>query len=125
MSRVTPTDVKEIKPTDIDDTIVQVWIDAASSIVDIVAASCPDITDDVLAQIELYLTAHLLETVQPTAASNVQSQTVAASSLKFTYGNSGGMKGVESSAYGVTANMLSGGCLATVNQKPAFFCAVG
>ena len=70
-TRVSPADVKEIKETDLADNVVQVWINAANAIVT-AAIGCIGDDEDLLTQIELFLSAHFIELLEPGSGSRIK-----------------------------------------------------
>ena len=116
MSRVTPEEVRVIIETTLTDPVIQVWIDAASNIVDCHAecmGSCVD-----LAQVELYLSAHFVGMLDPSVKGFITEEGPAG--FKTKYSNPVEMKNIiDNTTYGTTANMLSNGCLASVSDKLA------
>ena len=113
-NRATDADVRAIRPsTAIAD--YDPYITAANIMVNEVAVSCGSGYDSArLAQIEIYLTAHLVGLADPL----VSEEKFENASKKFEKGSQGGT-GIMSTQYGQTANMLSGGCLARLDMQPA------
>jgi len=122
MSRVTPTEVIALVATKLSDTIVQVWINAANTIVtenqDCISASK-------LTQVELYLSAHFVAMLDPSKRGAVTSEAIP--DFKTTYASSVAMSKelINSTVWGQTANMLSGGCLASVSKEAISFGSLG
>ena len=106
-ARATAADVKAIKPdtTFSDDVIDDSFIAAATLVVDRVAAACSDLSDDILKQIEIWYSAHLLSVHD---AVLVKEKFEGAEN---TYQRGSMGEGVMSTSYGQMANTLSGGCL--------------
>ena len=112
--RANDGDVRALKPSDtIDD--YQPFISAASVIVDDLAASCgQSFTDRKLKQIEIYLAAHMVSVSDP----NLRREKFENAENVFERGAASGV-GVLSTQFGQTANMLSGGCLASLDKEQA------
>lgn len=112
MPRVTTSEVKCVRDTDVD---VAPMIVAASLVVDDLATGCGEgFSDALLKSIELWLAAHFVGTIDPTMVSEKFEN------AENTYHvGSNSLKGIMSDKYGQTANMLSGGCLAQYDQQPA------
>lgn len=117
VARATPADVKCIKPTTLDDAVVQCFIDAATLVVDRVA-ECGSFTDPELKQIEIFYSAHLLSASDP----DLVEEKVEGFTNKFARGSNSGT-GVKSSQYGQMANTMSRGCLAELDKPVAFYVA--
>lgn len=122
-SRVTPTEVKAIVPkTQLTDTIIQVWIDAANTIVteneDCISASK-------LTQVELYLSAHFVAMLDPATRGFVTKEKLDV--FETTYANSVSMSTdlINATVYGQTANMVAGGCLSNIDKKAVSFASLG
>lgn len=116
-TRVTPTEVKAIVATTLDDPVVQVWIDAANSVVNENTA-CIGGDDALLTQVELYLSAHFIALVDPGLdRSRVSKEKT--EELETDYNVTKLMGNVNDTVYGTTANMLSKGCLTNANQAIA------
>lgn len=117
MSRVTPAEVKEIVTTNLDDTVVQVWIDGAHSIVN-ANAECIGSDEVLLTQVELYLSAHFVAMLSASTRGFVTKRKV--DTFETSYSNPVVLSNtIDQTPYGQTANMLSGGCLASVSDKKA------
>jgi hypothetical protein len=117
MSRVTPAEVTSIVATSLSDSVVQLWIDAASAIVD-THADCIGGTEALLTQVELYLSAHMVAMLSADTRGFISEEGPAGFTTK--YSNPVKMQGIiESTPFGMTANMLSNGCLANVSQQLA------
>lgn len=117
-NRVSDSEVQAIKPVSIDTTP---FITAANAVVDSLAAGCgSDLTDAVLTQVELYLSAHFAGTFEPAAVS----ESFEGWSKTFMVGGTG-LTGVMSDKYGQTANMLSGGCLQQLDKPKATGFSIG
>lgn len=114
-SRVTPEEVKAIITTTLTDPIIQIWIDAANSVVNDNAA-CIGGDDALLTQVELYLSAHFVGMLDPAIRGFVTKEKLDV--FETTYSNPVAMRElIDSTVYGQTANMLSKGCLANVADK--------
>lgn len=110
--RTNPTAVKDIRDTDVN---VKPMITAASLIVDDLNAKCgTSFSEAHLTQIEMWLAAHFVGTIDPVLIREKFEN----SDNTYQVG-SAALKGVLSDKYGQTANMLSGGCLAEFDQQPA------
>ena len=117
MARVTPEEVKAIVNTSLDDSVVQTWINAANAIVNS-KAECIGGDEDLLKQIELMLSAHFVGMLDPEIRGFVTKEKLDV--FETTYSNPVTMKNnIDNTPYGTTANMLSGGCLATTTEKVA------
>jgi len=123
MARVTPTEVKEIVTTSLDDAVVSIWIDAASAIVDDNAV-CINKDEAGLTQVELYLSAHFVAMLDPSTRGYVTKTKFDVMETDFSkpaeVANS-----IDNTTYGTTANMLSNGCLANADKASVSLCAVG
>ncbi len=120
MSRVTPTEVKAIVTTSLDDTSIQIWIDAANSIVN-ANEDCIGGDEALLTQIELQLSAHFvyLVSTQNTATSGHIIEE-GPDGFKTKYSSPQQFEqSIDSSNYGQVANMLSNGCLTGINDQRA------
>jgi len=117
MSRVTPTEVKAIVSTSLDDSVVQVWIDGANTIINS-KSECIGGDEAKLKQIELMLSAHFVGMLDPEIRGFVTKEKLDV--FETTYSNPVTLKNnIDNTTYGTTANMLSGGCLASINDKVA------
>lgn len=123
MSRVTPAEVKAIVETDLNDSIVQTWINGASSIVT-ANSTCMNDENSVLQQVELYLSAHFVAMLDPSTRGYITKDKL--DKFETTYSSPMALnKIIDNTPYGTTANMISGGCLATINNRKATFLALG
>ena len=125
MARTTVEEVKIILPTSttLTDTQIQSAIDAATCMVDQVAAGCgSDLSDSCLLQIETYLAAHFAAATENTLS--LVSEKDACTGGTATYGFSFG-EGVKGTPFGQMANTLSGGCLAEFDKQPANLFSIG
>ena len=125
LARVSVIEVKVILPTitTLTDPQIEAARDAASCMVDNVAASCgSDLNEATLKSVELYLSAHLCAVTE--SSLSIRSETDACSGSNATYGFVIG-EGVKGTPFGMTANMLSGGCLAEYDKRPANIYSLG
>lgn len=121
MSRVTPEEVKKLVDTDLDNCVIQVWIDSASCVVDSISDCVGD--NSKLTSIELYLSAHLVAMLDPETRGYVTKEKT--KDLETTYSDVSEVKNsIDNTIYGMTANMLSNGCLANTSDRATSFCAV-
>jgi len=97
--RTTAAEVKEIIPTNLTTTQVDPYITTASLIVDENIADC-GLSDEVLEQIEMWLTAHL---IAMTADRQTKSEKVGEAQVTY-YDNFG--KSLNSTSYGKVVAML-------------------
>ena len=115
MSRVTPEEVTDIVETDLVDTVVQVWIDGANTIVN-ANADCIGSDESVLTQVELYLSAHFVAMLDSETRGYITKDKI--DTFETSYSTPTGLDHImDNTAYGTTANMISGGCLANVNKS--------
>lgn len=120
MSRVTPEEVKAIIDTSLDDPVIQVWIDAANTIVN-ANADCIGGDEALLTQVELYLSAHFVGMLDPEIRGFITKEKLEV--FETTYSNPVSIKNnIDNTPYGTTANMLSNGCLANTSDKSAEVC---
>lgn len=114
-NRVTDAEVKAIKavsPSTLDTTP---WITAANTVVNTINTSCgTSYVEATLTQIELWLSAHFVGTINPQKVS----EKFEGYSQTFHVGSQT-LSGVMSDKYGQTANMLAGGCLAELDKPLA------
>ena len=123
MSRVTPTEVKEIVTTDLIDAVIQVWIDGANTIVT-ANADCIGGDEALLTQVELYLSAHFVAMLDPDTRGYVTKEKL--EEFETTYSAPSGLNNIiDNTTYGTTANMLSGGCLANTSKSVVKMFALG
>jgi hypothetical protein len=117
VNRVTDCEVKAIKDVDFD---TFPFITAANAVVNTINTVCgTSLTEAVLTQVELFLSAHFVGSMAPTAVS----ETFEGWSKTFMVGGTA-LTGVLSDNYGQTANMLSGGCLQLLDKQTAFGCSI-
>jgi hypothetical protein len=120
MSRVTPTEVKAIVTTALTDPVIQIWIDAANSIVN-ASAACIGSDEVLLTQVELQLSAHLvyLATIKISSTAGFITEE-GPDGFKTKYSNPVQFKNtIDNTIYGQAANFLSNGCLASLGDKIA------
>lgn len=123
MSRVTPDEVKEIVSTELTDSVVQVWIDGANTIVDD-NASCIGGDEALLTQVELFLSAHFVGMLDPQTRGFITKDSV--DGFETTYSNPVKLANIiDRTPYGTTANMLSGGCLTSTTKQAAKLFSLG
>lgn len=125
MARVTVAEVRVILPsaTQLTDAQIQAAIDAASCMVDQIAANCANhLTDECLKQVEKYLAAHFASVTENTLS--LSSETDACSGASATYGFKFG-EGVKGTPFGQMANSLSNGCLAELDKQPTNLFTIG
>ena len=116
MARVTATQVKQIIDTDLDDTIVDAFIAGATALIDSVLGTD---TSDILTQIELWLTAHMIASTRER-----QSKKEGAGGAYIEYTGITG-EGLKSTTYGQMALALdTSGELAALGGKQASIYAV-
>jgi hypothetical protein len=117
MSRVTPDDVKLIVATVLTDPVIQVWIDAANMVVDD-KADCINKNEEGLTAVELYLSAHLITLLDPKKNGEITKFKI--EGFETTYSSRGlSPELINRTPFGMTANMLSGGCLVSHTRPKA------
>lgn len=122
MSRVTPEEVKTIVDTDLTDPVIQIWIDAANSVVND-NSECIGGDEDRLEQVELYLSAHFIAMLDTSTRGFVTKEK--AEDLETSYSTPGNVKNmIDNTAWGTTANKLSNGCLANTSDRAVSFCSI-
>tara|TARA_R110002051_G_scaffold324424_2_gene421622 strand:+ start:21869 stop:22237 length:369 start_codon:yes stop_codon:yes gene_type:complete len=122
MSRVTPTEVKQIVSTALDDSIVQTWIDGANTIVTD-SSECIGGVETLLTKVELYLSAHFIAMLDPELRGFVTKEKLDV--FETSYSNDITMQNnIDNTPYGTTANMLSKGCLANTSDRAVSFCSL-
>ena len=122
MSRVTPEEVKEIITTDLGDPVVQVWIDVANSIVND-NADCIGSDETKLTMVELQLSAHFISMLDPAEGGIISSESI--DTFKTSYKTADIKEQINTTTYGMAANMISGGCLASTSNKAVKLFALG
>lgn len=124
--RTTIAKVRAILPatTGLTDSQIQAAIDAATCLVDQMAAtSCgEDLSDACLTQIETYLAAHFAAVTDNTLSLSSEKDPCCGGSA--TYGFKFG-EGIKGTPFGQTANTLSGGCLAEFDKSPVGIFSIG
>lgn len=114
MARVTPDEVKEIVDTSLSDPVIETWIDSANTIVNS-KADCIGGDESVLTQVELFLSAHFVALLNPQMSGQVKRTKIDVFETEFSQtGLSEEL--MNRTPYGVTANMLSGGCLISTTK---------
>lgn len=125
MARTTIAKVRAVLPTGttLTDPQIQAAIDAATLLVDELAASfCgSDLSAGMLGQIETYLSAHFAAVTENTLS--IQSETGGCGGSAV-YGFKFG-EGVKGTPFGQVANTLSRGCLAEFDKRPAAIYSIG
>ena len=120
--RATPGDVVGISASTTDDTVIQTFINVSNSLINAaIASGCTTSDATVLRQAEAFLAAHLLTTSGGgiDGGGRIKKEEKFENySVKFAMADING-EGVLSTNYGVTANMLMGGCLSDMNSAPA------
>jgi len=123
MSRVDPTEVRQIITTTLTDPVIRIWIDGANTIVTANVA-CIGGDDALLTQVELYLSAHFIGMLDPAIRGFVTKEKL--DIFETTYSNPVTLSNIiDNTPYGTTANMLSGGCLANTSDRVATLFSVG
>lgn len=117
MSRVTPDEVKVIVTTTLTDDVIQIWIDAASAMVT-KYSSCIGGDEDLLTQIELYLSAHFVKLQDPSTKGAITKEKLDVIEVSYAV-NAMDSTAINSTTYGKTADMLAGGCLTDYNDDYA------
>lgn len=116
--------IRKVLPssTTLEDDQINAAMEAARVMVDQVAAGCGShLTDDILKEIEKYLAAHFSANTENTLSlSSEKSVCGGSASYGFKFG-----EGVKGTPFGITANMLSGGCLAEYDKQPVRFHSIG
>lgn len=118
MARTTPTLVREINGSTLDDAAIQPFIDVASTLID-AAAPCAGVDEATLTQAETYLTCHLMEGADAgggSGAGNIESETIEEMKSSYSRAAEGGIK---STNYGVVADTLMKGCLSSYEKRRA------
>lgn len=123
----TEAEVKAITGSTLADAAITPFLTAAACIVEQVEGDCASgISDACVTQGEAFLAAHLL-TSSSVGQASIQ---VAKESLRGKYtveylSSKAQGKGVLSTSFGETANMLLGGCLAELDKQPVSFHSIG
>lgn len=121
-TRVIPTEVKVIKPTDLTDPVVQIWIDAANTILT-AAIGCIGSDEALLTQIELFLSAHFIELLEPGSGSRIKREKT--EDLEIEYAIKEVADEISETVYGRAANKLSRGCLKNLDKASIALISVG
>lgn len=125
MARVTVEEVERILPTGtslIEDQI-QGAIDAATVVVDEVAAGCgSNLSAAALKQVEIYLSAHYCAATENTLSLSHEKSPGCSASVIYGFEFGEGVKGTP---FGQMANTLSGGCLAEQDKSVVGFFSIG
>lgn len=122
------TDVQKVRAilptsTTLTDAQIQAAIDAATCMVDQLAAGCgSDISTQCLLQVETYLSAHFAAVTENTLSLSSEKDPCCGGSA--TYGFKFG-PGVMGTPFGQMANTLSGGCLAEFDKQPVNLFSIG
>lgn len=117
MSRVTPAEVKTLVSSTLTDPIIQIWIDAADSIITS-KAECIGKDEAGLTQVELYLASHFIAMLDPANTGQITKTKIDVFETSFS--ESGlSLELLNKTPYGVTANMLSLGCLISTTKARA------
>lgn len=124
MARVTIADVRNLLPnSNLTDEQIQFAIDSATLMVDQIASGCAsNLSEDQLAKIELYLTAHLCTPMDQSLS--LAEEKFEGSMVKYSSHRFAGT-GILSTTYGTMANTLSNGCLTNLDRRKAKLYAVG
>jgi len=119
MARTTATKVKEIISTSLDDTIIDGYINGATLLIDNVLGTNTTLGDELLAEIERWLSAHMLASTR-----EQQLKAAKAGSASATFQGVTG-KGLESTLYGQNVLMLdTTGAFASLGGKSVSILAV-
>lgn len=121
-NRVIPAEVREIKTTTLEESVICTWITLANTIINENIACMPS-AESTLKQIELFLAAHFIEQVQPSSASKIKKEK--ADVLEVEYTTTKVSSTINETTYGYSANMLSKGCLANLDKAKAKVFATG
>lgn len=122
MTRVSPAEVKEIKETDLSTTVIQIWIDAANTIVT-AAISCIGSGESLLTQVELFLSAHFIELLEPGSGSRIKREKT--KNMEVEYAIKEVADEISETVYGRAANKLSRGCLKNLDKASIALLSVG
>lgn len=124
MARTTPAAVKAITGSTLDDSVIEIFIDSASCIIDQIEACTigKGISSDCLINAETFLAAHLLTRSSIGQSSGALKRETFENYTQEWAQNTGTGTGVLSSGYGEDANALTGGCLQEVDKRtPTLF----
>ena len=123
--RTSIPEVRAILPasTALTDPQIQAAIDAATCVVDQIAAGCSShLSDECLKQVETYLAAHYSAVTENTLSLSSEKDACTGSSAKYGFVFGEGVKGT---SFGQMANTLSGGCLAEQDKQPVNIFSIG
>lgn len=123
--RTTIEKVKAILPADttLTDPQIQAAIDAATCVVDQIAAGCAeDLSDACLVQVETYLAAHFAAVTENTLSLSSEKDACTGSTANYGFQFGEGVKGTP---FGQMANTLSCGCLAEQDKQPVNLFSIG
>jgi len=120
MARTTASEVKKIIDTDLDTSVVDVYISSASEVVTNVLGSDTSLSDTLKKNIEMWLAAHLIASTR-----EQQIQKAGAGGANVTYQGVTG-KGLEATLYGqqVLAMDTTGKMAATMAKQKASLIAI-
>ena len=120
MARTTASEVKKIIDTDLDTSVVDVYISSASEVVTNVLGSDTSLSDTLKKNIEMWLAAHLIASTR-----EQQIQKAGAGGANVTYQGVTG-KGLEATLYGqqVLAMDTTGKMAATIAKQKASLIAI-
>jgi hypothetical protein len=119
MARTTAVDVKQIIDTDLEDSIVEGYISAATSTVDEVLGADPSLSGDLKTEIERWFTAHLIASTREQQLSEAKA---GPASAKF-QGKTG--MGLDATLYGQQVKAMdTTGKFAALSGKRASMTAV-
>jgi hypothetical protein len=123
MSRVTPEEVKAIIDTDLSDPVIQIWIDAANTIVT-ANAECIGGDEALLTQVELFLSAHNVGMLDSDIRNQIKKEGPDGFQTEYMQSANVSDELINSTVYGQQANRLSNGCLANVDDRAVTFFTV-
>lgn len=121
---ITVAEVRVILPvTTLTDPNIQAAIDSSKCVIDQICLGCAaHLTELCKEQAWLYLAAHFSACTENSLS--LQSEKDGCCDGSVSYGFKFG-EGVKGTPFGMTANMLSGGCLAELDKQPSNLFAVG
>lgn len=125
MARVTIDEVVEILPktTSLEAGQIQAGIDSATCMVDIIAVDCASgLNEACLKQVERYLSAHFVAVSD--FSLSTKSEKDACCGGMATYGFEFG-EGIKGTPFGIMANTLSTGCLASLDAPQVGLYSIG
>lgn len=123
MSRVTPTEVKAIIATTLTDPVVQIWIDAANTIVN-ENADCIGGDAALLTQVELFLSAHNVGMLDSDVRNEIKKEGPDGFQTEYMKSVNISNELINSTVYGQQANRLANGCLANIDDRSTSFFTV-